>query len=281
MASIQRSDDDPGADHVGPEHVTSGQARVHGAPASTPTNDVARHLRDLAQDMEAQPGIEEVLDGIVAAAVRLIPNASEASISLVRDRRTMESFSASSELPRSIDNVQSAVQEGPCLDAAFDEPIVRVPDLGKEVRWPLFAERAWDLGARSMLSFQLFVDGDNLGALNVYGNTVGAFEDADEQIGQLVASHAAIAFADAQNLGRLNASLINQEIVGQAKGILMERYKISSAQAFTLIDAVSTKTSMKLIDVAENIVAGGAPTFTDEAHPLPLPDDATPETPGP
>jgi hypothetical protein len=263
--------------HTGSEPEKNDHTQRGAAGAPAPGNDISRHLQNLARNLETEPGIEGILDDIVAAAVRLIPNAVEASISVVRGRRTMESFAASGELPRRVDDLQSEVQEGPCMDAAFDEDIVRVPDVGKESRWPLFAERAWDAGARSMLSFQLFVDGDDLGVLNVYGNTVGAFEDSDEEIALLVASHAAIGFADVQNLSALNASLINRDIVGQAKGILMERYRISSYQAFSLIDAVSTQTSVKLIDVAEHIIAGGTLAI-DDTRSLPSSEPTASDT---
>lgn len=218
---------------------------------------LAEQLSELARDLQREPDAEQILDDIVQAAIRLIPHASEASISLVKARRTIDSHAASSDLPRDVDAVQTEVRQGPCLDAAYHEQIVRVPHIGEETRWPKFAQRAWDLGARSMLSFQLFVDGDNLGALNVYGEHAGAFGDEDEEIGQLVAAHAAIAFSDAQHIGQLNAALINRDIIGQAKGILMERYKISAHQAFTLIATASNRTNTKLVDVAEHLTTSG------------------------
>lgn len=108
-----------------------------------------------------------------------------------------------------------------------------------------------------MLSFQLFVAGDNLGALNVYGDTVGVFDEDDEEIGLLLAAHAAVAFADAQEISHLNAALANRDIIGQAKGILMERHKISAHQAFTLITRASTNTNTRLIDIAEHLTTSG------------------------
>lgn len=56
-----------------------------------------------------------------------------------------------------------------------------------EQRWPLFATRAAEAGARGMLSIQLWVEGDDLGALNLYSRTANAFTDESENIGLLVA----------------------------------------------------------------------------------------------
>ena len=219
--------------------------------------DIANQLSDLARTLQAESDTESILEDIVDSAIRLIPHAAEASISLVKARKTVESRAASSDLPRDVDAVQSEARQGPCLDAAYTEQVVRVPNMGEESRWPKFAERAWDLGARSMISFQLFVEGDNLGALNVYGEDVNVFDEDSEQIGLLVAAHAAVAFADSQEIKQLGDALTNRDLIGQAKGILMERHKISAHQAFTLLTTVSANTNIKLTQIAEHLTTSG------------------------
>jgi hypothetical protein len=220
-------------------------------------SDIANQLSELARTLQAESDTESILEDIVGTAVRLIPHAAEASISLVKARRAVESHAASSDLPREVDAVQTETRQGPCLDAAYDEQVVRLPDMGSETRWPKFTPRAWDLGARSMLSFQLFVEGDNLGALNVYGDDVNVFDEDSEQVGLLVAAHAAVAFADSQEIKQLNDALTNRDLIGQAKGILMERHKISAHQAFTLLSTVSANTNIKLTRIAEHLVTSG------------------------
>lgn len=49
-----------------------------------------------------------------------------------------------------------------------------------------------------MLSFQLYVSGDNRGSLNLYNSSPDAFSDESEHVGLLLASHTAIAMASAQ-----------------------------------------------------------------------------------
>ena len=218
---------------------------------------LAGQLGQLARDLHAHTGVEETLDEIVRTALRLLPRAEWASISLVKARRQVESRAASGELPRIVDAIQNETRQGPCLDAAYREQIVRVPDLSRELRWPRFAHRAWEAGARSMLSVQFFIENRDIGALNLYGAGVGVFEEECEQVAVLVATHAAIALADAKQITWLTDALVNRDLIGQAKGVLMERYKLSTHQAFVLLTAAATTTNRKVTDIAEELVLTG------------------------
>lgn len=221
------------------------------------TAGLAEQLSDLARDLQEEEDTDALLADIVHAALELIPHVTAASISLVMGRRTVHSQAASGEIPQLVDALQSTTGQGPCIDAAYEERIVRVPDMGHEERWPDFAKAAYDAGARSMLSFQLFVRGDNLGALNLYGDNVNVFDEESEQVGLLVASHAAVAFSDAQEINQLNQALDTRDVIGQAKGILMERFKITAQQAFQVLIRASSETNTKLRDVAEHLTGSG------------------------
>lgn len=219
--------------------------------------NLASKLGELARELQQEQDTEALLADIVHAALDLIPHVADASVSVVMGRRTVESRAASGELPRRIDALQSEAGEGPCIDAAYEHRIVRVPDMGREARWPKFAPTAYDAGARSMLSFQLFVKGDNLGALNLYGDEENAFDEESEQVGLLVAAHAAVAFSDAQEINQLNQAMGTRDLIGQAKGILMERFKINSLQAFQILTRASSETNIKLRDVADHLASSG------------------------
>ena len=218
---------------------------------------LARELSELAQTLQSQDDTQEVLDAIVGAAVNLIPGVDEGSISVVLNRRDVGSHSPSGELPRVVDGIQAEVGEGPCLDAAFEQQTVRVPDMAAEERWPRFGRRAAEAGAKSMLAFQLFVEGDNLGALNLYSYRPNAFDDESEHVGLLFASHAAVAFAGAQKMDQLKAAIDHRDLIGQAKGILMERYKLTADKAFLPLAGVSQRTNRKLYDLAEELTSTG------------------------
>lgn len=226
--------------------------------------DLAAQLSELARTLQNEEDLEATLAAMVHAALELIPGAVAASISVAEKRRTIRSHAASSDLPSTVDRLQEEHGEGPCLDAAYEERIVCVPDFRHEDRWPDFAPAAAMAGAKSLLAFQLYTDGDDLGALNVYGADYDVFGPEAEEAGLLVAAHAAVAFADAQQIAHLNEALAARDLIGQAKGILMERFKITAQQAFVLLTAASSRANIKLRDVAEHLTTTG--TLPDIQH---------------
>jgi GAF domain-containing protein len=220
-------------------------------------NDLASELSELARTLQHGGGTDDVLDEVVRAAVSLIPGADDGSISVVLGRKDVISHSPSSDLPARVDALQEETGEGPCLDAVYNHRTVRVSNMAQESRWPHLARQAQEAGAASMLSIQLYVEGDNLGALNLYGRHPDAFTDESERIGLLFASHAAVAFAGAQKLEQLNEGMASRDVIGQAKGILMERHKLTATQAFTLLVRVSQSRNLKLRDVAYELTSTG------------------------
>ncbi|MFQ6230783.1 GAF domain-containing protein [Nocardia sp. NPDC002869] len=102
-----------------------------------------------------------------------------------------------------VDRAQIEFEQGPCLDALYERHTVALPDTAGEVRWPRFAARAAALGIGSMPSFQLYVLGDDLGALNLYARVPRAFDADSERVGRLLAAHAGVAMATAQQVSQL------------------------------------------------------------------------------
>lgn len=219
--------------------------------------DLAHQLSQMARDLQRASGTDDVMTELVRAAVALVPGAQEGSISLVHGRRTVTSEGATGELVRVMDQLQEETGQGPCLDAAFEQETVRVHDLATEDRWPRLAARAGEAGLHGALCLQLFVDGDDLGALNLVSREPGAFGDESEEVGLLLASHAAIAVADAFQLQGTRRALTNRDLIGQAKGVLMERFKLTPQQAFDLLTQVSQHTNRKLVDVADDLTTTG------------------------
>lgn len=229
-----------------------GRPSTHDSGSVAP-DELATQFSDVARLLEAEDDTETMLDELVASAVRMIPGAQDGSISVVTGRADVTSQHPTSDFPERIDALQTEAGQGPCLDAAYEHRTVRVPDMEHEERWPRFAQRAFEAGAGSMLSFQLYVEDDDLGALNLYSHDVGAFDDESEQIGLLFASHAAVVFAGARKQDQLARAVDTRDLIGQAKGILMERYTINQDQAFRVLTRVSQNSHRKLRDVAEEL----------------------------
>jgi transcriptional regulator with GAF, ATPase, and Fis domain len=220
-------------------------------------DDLATRLAGFARDLQQQQGPDEVLQALVRGALAIVPGAQEASVSRVVARRRVRSQAASGPLPRALDALQEQVGQGPCLDAVWDAHTVSVPDLGDESRWPRFSARAAELGAGSMLSFQLWVEDDHLGALNLSARRAAAFDDASVEIGRLFAVHAALAYAATQREAALERALLSRQLVGQAQGILMERERMTAEQAFGQLTRASQHGNVKLHEVARRLVESG------------------------
>ncbi len=234
-------------------------------------SDARPHLGEVmgrvARRMQEEHGdVDATLRAVTTAAVATVPHASECSISYVTGRREVESRASTGDLSREVDALQGRLGEGPCLDAVWEEEVVRVDDVAAEQRWPRFAREAAALGAGSMVCSQLFVSGDQLGALNLYSRDPGVFDDEAQEIGMMLAAHAAVAIAGAEHEQNLRRAVDRRDLIGQAEGILMERYEITADQAFGVLARVSQQTDRRLADIARGLddtgtVPGGPQRF--------------------
>lgn len=224
--------------------------------------DVAMRLMELARQLHSQDDPGKTLFAVMRSAVLLVPGADDGSLSLVAARRTLATEAATSTFASTIDKLQEQIGEGPCLDAVYEQHTVLVADTAEEKRWPLFSARACAGGARSILALQLFVDRDNLGALNLYARQPHAFSEDAVQVGQMFASHAAIAYSTIRRQEQLKRAVTTRELIGQAQGILMERHKITADEAFGMLVLASQHKNVKLRDLAERLALTG--TINDD-----------------
>lgn len=230
------------------------------APAGEPprpTDDLATLLSGVAQSLQQEEDLQDTLQGIVDAAVDVVPGARHVSISSVGPGRKVRTLAATDDLPKAVDHAQYETGEGPCLDTLFEQRTARIPEMTLEQRWPDFAARAVGLGIASMLAVQLFVEAEDLGALNIFSEEAGAFDDESEHVALLFAAHAAIAMADAQEKEHLRQAMEFRDLIGQAKGILMERFTLTGEQAFTVLSRVSQNSNRRLRDIALELVEQG------------------------
>jgi ANTAR domain/GAF domain len=220
-------------------------------------HEIAQTLSELARSLENENSLQETLNGIVAAAVHTVPGAQYAGITAVQGRRNVSTAAATDELARNVDQAQYETGQGPCLDAAYQHQTIRLSDMASENRWPEFTARASAMGIRSMLSIQLYVVGDDLGALTLYSGETDAFGDESEDVGLLFASHAAVAMAGARREQDLSNAISMRDLIGQAKGILMERHKITADEAFVLLARASQRMNTKLTAIAQILTTTG------------------------
>jgi putative methionine-R-sulfoxide reductase with GAF domain len=238
----------------------SRRAHERGQPSSdyssqgVAAQDVAHLMARIARQLDTEQGVDATLHALVAAAVDAIPGADSAGITHVYKRGLkLDVAYASDPFVVDLDTAQFEVREGPCLHSAYEHRTVRVEDFATEQRWPTFARRAHELGAGSQLALQLYVDGDDMAALNVYSRQVRGFSDESEQIGLLFASHAAIAMSTARREQQFRAGMDSRDVIGQAKGILMQRRGISADEAFDLLRRASQDLNVKLAELAHTL----------------------------
>ncbi|MDU0294508.1 GAF and ANTAR domain-containing protein [Saccharothrix longispora] len=237
------------------------------APGGGRWDEVAVRLGRIARALQDQDNAQDTLDEVVRAAVRAIPGARHAGIMMVVDEGAVRTVARTSDLVDLVEQVQCEVGQGPGLDSLHRHLTVTVADLRAETRWPAFATGAGGLGVLSVLSFQLFVSAEDLGALTLYSPEPGAFDQESVHVGQLFATHAAVALAAARREEQLTEAMRTRDLIGQAKGILMERHKLSANQAFAVLVRSSQYGNTKLHDVADHLVrTGHLPT---EAHRAP------------
>lgn len=86
-----------------------------------------------------------------------------------------------------------------------------------------------------MISHRLLVTDTTLGALTLYSHQSSALSEQGEHDGELFATHAAIALVGAQTEARLLGALVHRDVIGMAKGILMQRYRAGPVQAFRVL----------------------------------------------
>jgi GAF domain-containing protein len=219
----------------------------------TPNADLAKALGDLAVEMQSKVDTEATLQSIVEGAVALVPGTRWAGVSLIQGR-AVEARVPSDPLVAKLDALQSELNEGPSLSALREYRTVLIDDMSLESRWPTFSQRATELGVRSLLSFQLYTHQRNLGALNVYGDDVGVFSDESIFVGELLAQHASVALFGSEAEEQFDDALSTRDVIGQAKGIIMERFNVDAFAAFELLRRLSQESNTKLMDVARKVV---------------------------
>jgi len=213
----------------------------------------------------------EDLTGALRRALKFtvdaVPGCDSAAITLWRHGRTVDSLS-SDALAEELDEIQFGTGIGPGFEALSSETPVYAPRLADSPRWPVLAATARDLGIASAVGHGLFVrhpaQWSALGVLTLYGRTRDAFSDDDLEVGSILAAFLAAAVATAHRRedverreAALHRGLSTRDVIGQAKGILMERQRLSAGEAFDVLRRASQALNRKLADVADHLAETG------------------------
>jgi GAF domain-containing protein len=136
-----------------------------------------------------------------------------------------------------------------------------ITDLDNDFRWPRYRLDALaETPIRSILAFQLFIADRTMGALNVYAEEPNAFDDHSEEIGLIFATHSAVAWNSARRDEQFSRALASRDSIGQAKGMIMERYRVGAVQAFEVLRKLSQDGNVPLARIAQELVEESHPT---------------------
>ncbi|MEO6502633.1 MAG: GAF and ANTAR domain-containing protein [Jatrophihabitantaceae bacterium] len=230
-------------------------------PESLSPHGLATSFAAVARELAGCASEDATWTSIVAAALRTVPGAEHAGITLLRGGK-FSTVAPSSELPRRVDAIQYQLTSGPCVDAILQQCIFRTGDLSQDPRWPEFGSRAaQEQGVFSMLGFRLYLENDDsIGGLNLYSTQRDAFDSTAELTGGIIATHAAIAMTGAKHrdqAGHLRLALESNRQIGVAMGVLMSRQHVTRQQAFDLLRIASQHTHRKLADIAMDVAETG------------------------
>lgn len=208
----------------------------------------------MARDLLSRGGVADTLNETCRLAVVAIEPCQAAGISQLQRGQRIQTPAATTELAAQLHTLQYELNNGPCLDAAWEQHTVHIQDMRTEDRWPRFAAAAAKQGMRSMLCFQLFTHHDTLGAMNLFSEVPDAFGEPDIELGLVFASHAAVAMSAAQTEASMSAAIVTRQRIGEAAGILSERHNITTTAAFTLLAQASQNANVPLRDLAARLV---------------------------
>jgi GAF domain-containing protein len=211
--------------------------------------ETARRLRERLSPAD----LDATLTQITAAAVEVLPNVDYSSITIFRPDGELTTAAPTDPLIVRLDAEQYRAHEGPCYDAATHENQVVCSDLGADERFPDYGRTAVAMGIRSQIGVRLFDSPTSQGALNLYSTRVGAFEDL-EPLSALFAHQAGQAIAYAHHIGTLEEAVRSRTTIGQAVGIVMERYDLNDERAFAFLRRLSSHRNVKLRLIAQELI---------------------------
>jgi GAF domain-containing protein len=227
---------------------------------------LARQFADLTRTLlDATPTVGGVLSLVVGAAAALVPGADLVSVTLRDPDGRFHTPVETDVLALQLDELQYEYGEGPCVESARpDGPAIGwSDDVGQDPRWPSFGPATAQRGFHSVLSTSLVPDARPprlSGALNIYSGKPGAFDTRSIDTALLLATHASLALAHTEAVAavaleaaHLRRAVDSRDVIGQAKGILMQRRGITADQAFDILRKTSQDLNVKLADLATTL----------------------------
>ncbi|MCD9625229.1 GAF and ANTAR domain-containing protein [Rhabdothermincola salaria] len=221
---------------------------------------LSRVLRQFARTMTGSYDITEVLYDL-SGSVADVLDATAAGVALL-DGEELRFVTATSDLGTDAERAQERFQDGPCLDSIRENQPVVVHDIGEcHERWPGYAPVVEQLGLHAVLGIPLVLDDRRVGSLDVYSDEPRSWSDDEVNAALVLADVAAAYVVNASELlqsqrttEQLQRALAGRVVIEQAKGVLAERARITTEEAFQRIRASARRQSVKIADVCRRVI---------------------------
>lgn len=222
--------------------------------SETPILDTLRALAELAVNDD---DLVETAEGVVALACETL-DCQHAGLTVFRAGGSFETLAPTGPLVSEADNLQYQLGEGPCVEAAWEEETFVSNDLVRDPRYPNWGPKAAAMGFGSLLAARLSIGGNTIGALNLYATDTREYTADDRDTAVIFASHAAATIMTVRERENLKEAVEGRTLIGQAQGILMERFDLDANRSFAVLRRFSQTQNIKLRQVAEMVIENGA-----------------------
>jgi hypothetical protein len=210
----------------------------------------------IAESVSGQD-LDGTLTSLTRAAVEMLPGVDEATISIRHADGSLRSYALTADFLEELDTWQYDHEEGPCYDGVTDNAFTVCGDLRHDPRYPSYGGVAAAAGIRSQAGLRVFESKRALAGLNLYSRTVGALADV-AFLAELFSEHSRSAVAYASQIDGLRDAITSRQVIGQAVGVVMERFTLSEERAFAFLTRLSNDRNVKLRVIAREILDDAA-----------------------
>lgn len=208
-------------------------------------------------------GLDRRLAQVAVEVAARFPQVDGAGVTVLLGDGSL--YAGSNAFTNRVDDVQYRVGEGPCWAAVADGREIRSSRIGAgEPRWPRFSEAAGQLALRSVVSTPLVAGTEVTGSVNLYARTRTGLDsvqpraverNAEHVQGQLGASRLVALAASAAQV--LADAVLERSEVDVAIGMLMDRYRIRTAEAAILLDQLARQDEIPRRTAARHVIGQG------------------------
>lgn len=215
----------------------------------------AQSFARLAAELHGLDTVGLTVDGVVMYALQAVW-CKYASVVLIAKNRQPQVMATTDTKLAELYQQQIDVSAGPLITCIADEQAISIDDVTDETRWSRdWVDQITAAGIASAIHLPLLVAGRAQAVLSLYSDQPHGFDSDDLAVAHILAEHASVAISSARRNVSMTQAVDARRLVGQATGILMERYHLDGDRAFEVLRRYSQHHNRKLRDVADEVIS--------------------------